>query len=1337
MARIRSGRWTLVTLAILVTVLGLAGAGLADATDAGPTFTVSVDEQASDDAAWQGGEWTIAATVTNRGDELGTQDVVVRFGDDAVLAQPEEDLLDPDLDLPLSGPGETEVREVTLEPGESRSLELTPTVPKRVQPGGATATVLTADDAARLEGTVGDASVDVDPAVADDQGRGEVVVRLQPMNLEGMEDPHRVERALKAHADASQEDLLTLAERSEALEVRNTFWLMNGVLLEVDHDADGLLLASTADHVTRIHENFQMEPLADPGDTTASGSATPTSTSDTTWGLSEINAPDVWDQYGTRGSGARVAVLDTGIDADHDDLDLFTNDSSDPTYPGGWAEWDTEGNRIEGSEPYDADGHGTHVSGTVAGGAASGTHIGVAPDVELLHGGVLTPESQGYYSAVVAGMQWAAEREADVTSMSLGSSGYDSADIEPVRASNALGTYVVAAIGNDGEGTSGSPGNVYDSLAAGASDSNHDIASFSGGEEIVTDDSWGDNAPDDWPSSYVVPDLAAPGVDVYSSVPGDDYAHYSGTSMATPHVSGTVALLLSVHDHLDVDEVEEALRETAWKPSGEPDGTDTRYGDGIVDAKAAVDYASNHLTGFDVVVTGTNSPVTEGENLTVTATVSNVGDASETQTITLQDFQGATVDSSRNVSLSPGESTTVELTWATGDGDAGSHEVTVASEDLDDDELVRVFDDEGGCEPRHPVNIVGDWAFTAANGVTQGQGTAEDPYVIERWCVDAEDDTYAVFLDGTTAHVEVRGNQLRNSYGGVAVVEAENVSVTDNTIESNVARGISIYESPGTVAEDNTVRNNGWTGVTVWPSSPGTTLRGNELVGSPTSGTWIGSDGNNVTGNTVHGNDFGVSIGSAGDDNVLRDNEVRDNTKHGVFVDGVDNEVAANTVTGNGWQGVITWDQASGTTVHDNRIEANDIRGILVNGGAATVENNTVRDNGWTGVSVFRWSNETTIRNNEVTGNDNNGVWVNSLRNEVEGNTIEGNGLHGLSMGSSTGDTRVQANRISSNAQDGIWMGADTTTVADNEVVANGDDGLILPSGADGNTLTGNRIADQEDIGVWANAEDNRIRGNTIAGNGDGVVLSTDAAANNVTGNEVTANADDGIWLFGDDNGIDDNTVRDNDGTGVGLSSGATGNELVWNTIDSNGFGVAVFGTSDVTIERNEILRSEHDGLSANDLATPLDVTENAWGALDGPSGGVQDCSTGATADGDGDAIDADNAEVCFDPWLPPRFQVSVQDTNSPVLPGQDLEVTVEVENTWNTPDTQTLWLQDFSEQTVDRVEDVTVDGGKTATRTLVWETGTYDVGYSDVTVFSESHSVEEQVAVLPDPVGG
>jgi len=285
-------------------------------------------------------------------------------------------------------------------------------------------------------------------------------------------------------------------------------------------------------------------------------------------------------------------------------------------------------------------------------------------------------------------MQWAVDNDADVLSMSFGAEGYISGYIDLVRDAQSAGTAVVAAIGNKGEGTSSSPGNVYDTLSVGASDQQRNIRSFSSGEQIDTDSAWGSDAPSDWPDQYIVPTVSAPGVFVNSTLPGGGYGDKSGTSMATPHVSGAAALVqAATSSDLSVAEIETALIETAVHPDG--DMQDTRYGYGIIDAKAAADYASGGLpANFAVTIDSTNSPVGEGDTLSVDATVENTGDESDTQTVTL-DVSGLGQDSSSET-LSAGESTTVTLSVGTSSGDAGDYTATVSSDDDSDSTGVTV-----------------------------------------------------------------------------------------------------------------------------------------------------------------------------------------------------------------------------------------------------------------------------------------------------------------------------------------------------------------------------------------------------------------------------------------------------------------------------------------------------------------------------------------------------------------------------------------------------------------------------------------------------------------------
>jgi subtilisin family serine protease len=564
---------------------------------------------------------------------------------------------------------------------------------------GATAAV--ADDTANETGTVAHqnpASVTIADELQNENGEVQVL-----LTFEDIDNPESVDE-LQAHAAETQSDFDLFAQQTQGVTIENEFWITSAVVATVDTDTVDLESLASVDSVTRLLPLFEVSTAGDtvtqsPAQSGVSVSQPPshaglslgqsdevnTSNTHTTYGLDQIDAPEVWNDYNTKGEGVRVAVLDTGVDPSHQDIDLYTDDDSDPQYPGGWAEFDDQGNRVN-SEPKDFGSHGTHVSGTVTGGDASGEHIGVAPNAELMHSAVLTDCSgkcQGTGSQIIAGMEWAINNDADIISMSLGGSGYLDFFIEPVQNARSAGIPVVAAAGNGGEGTSISPGNVYDSISVGASDSTEDIAVFSGGETIVTDDAW--NPQDsslisEWPDEYTVPDIVAPGASIKSSVPGDGYSTYQGTSMATPHVSGALALIQSATDtEYSPAELEEALYESASKPDdvNEPDDErDTRYGLGIINVPDAIEYLEGNQGQPDISVTDASlgeSTISAGDSVGIDATLENTGDAEGDFTAELE-VDGSVVDS-QTVTISAGNTQTV--TFQRTFGQSGDYTISV------------------------------------------------------------------------------------------------------------------------------------------------------------------------------------------------------------------------------------------------------------------------------------------------------------------------------------------------------------------------------------------------------------------------------------------------------------------------------------------------------------------------------------------------------------------------------------------------------------------------------------------------------------------------------------
>ncbi len=230
-----------------------------------------------------------------------------------------------------------------------------------------------------------------------------------------------------------------------------------------------------------------------------------------TWGINRVHAPAAWPI--TEGKGVKVAVIDTGIDASHPDLSGSVD--------GGYSAI----TKTENPADYqDDNGHGTHVSGTIAGHRDGKGVVGVAPKARLYAVKVLDADGSGNLSDVIDGIVWAAKNHMDVANMSLGAPVDSEAMHRAVRFARGSGVVIVAAAGNSGQSV-GFPGAYDDTIAVAASDSADKLAGFSSrGPEV---------------------DFIAPGVDVLSAKMGGGFASYSGTSMASPHVAGLAALVVS------------------------------------------------------------------------------------------------------------------------------------------------------------------------------------------------------------------------------------------------------------------------------------------------------------------------------------------------------------------------------------------------------------------------------------------------------------------------------------------------------------------------------------------------------------------------------------------------------------------------------------------------------------------------------------------------------------------------------------------------------------------------------------------------------------------------
>ncbi|WP_027963976.1 S8 family peptidase [Halalkalibacillus halophilus] len=270
----------------------------------------------------------------------------------------------------------------------------------------------------------------------------------------------------------------------------------------------------------------------------------------TPWGIPRVEGTTSQNN-GYTGDGIDVAVLDTGIDRSHVDLNVS----------GGYS--------VFGDSPYyDGDGHGTHVAGTIAALDNNTGVLGVAPDANLYAVKVLDNNGSGSYSGIAQGIEWSIINGMDIINMSLG--GPSSSSILQQYSDLAYnnGILVVAAAGNSGNSwgwgdTVGYPAKYDSVIAVGAVDQNNNRASFSSHGPAV--------------------ELAAPGVGVLSTVPGNGYSSLNGTSMASPHVAGVAAQVWEAKPHLSNVQLRSLLQQTAQNL-----GNSNYYGSGLVKSYQAI-----------------------------------------------------------------------------------------------------------------------------------------------------------------------------------------------------------------------------------------------------------------------------------------------------------------------------------------------------------------------------------------------------------------------------------------------------------------------------------------------------------------------------------------------------------------------------------------------------------------------------------------------------------------------------------------------------------------------------------------------------------------------------
>ncbi len=388
------------------------------------------------------------------------------------------------------------------------------------------------------------------------------------------------------------------------------------------------------------------------------------------------DAEEAWSLGYTGSSDVYIGIIDEGVQVTHPDLaaNIWTNpydavdgiDNDGNGYIDDVSGWDFYNRNNSVFDPADGDAHGTHVAGTIGarGGNATGV-VGVAWNVKMISGKFLGPNG-GYTSDAVNAINYFRDLKVRhglrivATSNSWGGGGYSSALHTAILRAAKEGILFVAAAGNNGannDSTANYPSN-YTTLQGTSIET---AASYEAVIAVAAISSSGARASFSNYGATTV-DIGAPGVGIWSSVPTDSYASYSGTSMATPHVSGAVAVYAAAFPTASAPEIRTAILAAA-KPTTSLAGLTVTGGrlslEGLFSAPPS---PPDPIHDVAVTSISASSSVKPSRSTTVSIAVANQGNQSETFTVSISATAGVS-GAPRSVTLAAGASATVGITW--------------------------------------------------------------------------------------------------------------------------------------------------------------------------------------------------------------------------------------------------------------------------------------------------------------------------------------------------------------------------------------------------------------------------------------------------------------------------------------------------------------------------------------------------------------------------------------------------------------------------------------------------------------------------------------------------
>ncbi len=554
----------------------------------------------------------------------------------------------------------------------------------------------------------------------------------------------------------------------------------------------------------------------------------------------------------------------------------------------------------------------------------------------------------------------------------------------------------------------------------------------------------------------------------------------------------------------------------------------------------------------------------------------------------------------------------------------------------------------GDCTLHPPIRILDDAMFRLgpAVGVVNptANGTAEDPYVIEGWCITPQVPARVESMttlpgDPAGAHVESAGILIRDTGAHVVVrnTTVHGFAVDIPVVGGQQAAGIQVANAANVTVANNTLVDNR---VGVHASGSQTLIVDNTVTLGDRfgdAGVHLSMSRGAITGNTVMGYDGpGIveGIHLLGSDASIVDNTVTDNGAGILLEEASHATVETNTVTDN-IDGVRIADGEGSLTGNTIRSNGDGVHlGPMVN---ATLVGNTVTENG-DGVRLTG-ANHVLIADNVISHNglfDGAGVLGEVTEVMLRGNAIEGNGEHGVHL-DPVADVTLRNNTVADHGREGVVLAGPTHASLTGNDIARNDVGVEL-RGPGEVTIRSNTVTENDWNGIFLDSGDEVVlEGNTVADHGHAGVFLTEPGRVTLSDSTLRGNAWGVALSQAGPTALTNNTIAGNSAYGVFMEYGES-TTLESNDIVNNRDGVKLKFATDATLTRNNIEGNADVGLTVFDSA-PVDATGNWWGAASGPSGGVADACTGTTADGAGDVIDTSwslgpDGDVCFDPWL-------------------------------------------------------------------------------------------------------